>query len=132
MKEKIIDIGYDIEDTYFKFPQEAMADIINALHTNDKVTVHFTEGVALEELNYKEKKFLDICRQTCTKNNWPLDKIHFVLPNLVQDRKVWPSIEYGGSLTANSDIKNNLFLHSQGVDSKIQKNFKNTFGSFCG
>ena len=93
MKEKIIKIDYDVEDTYFKFPQQAMADIVDALHKNNKVILRFTEGVALEELNYKEKKFLDICRKICTDNNWPLDRIHFVLPNLTQNKDVWPTIE---------------------------------------
>ena len=130
MKEKIIDIGYDIEDTYFKFPQEAMADIINALHTNDKVTVHFTEGVALEELNYKEKKFLDICRQTCTKNNWPLDRIHFVLPNLTQNKDVWPSIEYGGASILTDDLKENIFLGLQNEKLDNNKHIQKTFGIF--
>ena len=47
MKEKIIKIDYDVEDTYFKFPQQAMADIVDALHKNNKVILRFTEGVAL-------------------------------------------------------------------------------------
>ena len=130
MSEQTIKIDYDIEDTYFKFPQEAMADIINALHTNDKVTVHFTEGVALEELNYKEKKFLDICRQICTKNNWPLDKIHFVLPNLTQDKDVWPSIEYGGAAILHNDSKENIFLGLQNEKLDNNKHIQKTFGIF--
>ena len=130
MKEKIIEIGQWVEDTYFDHPQQTMASIIDALHKNDRVILHLTEGVALEELNYKEKNFLKILKEVCVENNWPMNKIHFVLPNLIQDRKVWPSIEYGGSSTADSDIKNNLFLHSQGVDPNIKKNFKHTFGHF--
>lgn len=130
MSEQTIKIDYDIEDTYFKFPQEAMADIINALHKNDKVIVRFTEGVALEELNYKEKKFLDICRKICTQNNWPLDKIHFVLPNLTQDKKVWPSIEYGGAAILHTDPKENIFLGLQQEKLVDRKDIQKTFGIF--
>ena len=130
MSEQTIKIDYDIEDTYFKFPQEAMADIINALHKNDKVIVRFTEGVALEELNYKEKKFLDICRKICTQNNWPLDKIHFVLPNLTQDKKVWPSIEYGGAAILHTDPKENIFLGLQQEKLVDHKDIQKTFGIF--
>ena len=130
MSEQTIKIDYDIEDTYFKFPQEAMADIINALHKNDRVIVRFTEGVALEELNYKEKKFLDICRKICTQNNWPLDKIHFVLPNLTQDKKVWPSIEYGGAAILHTDPKENIFLGLQQEKLVDHKDIQKTFGIF--
>ena len=130
MKEKIIDIGHNVEDTYFNHPQQIMANIVNALHKNDRVVLHLTEGVALEELNYKEKNFLQILRDLCAENSWPANKIHFVLPNLIQDKTVWPSIEYGGSSTANNNIKGNLFLHTQLVDFDVQKNFKHTFGHF--
>ena len=60
MTKKIIQIGADVEDTYFKFPQEVMSDIVDSLYKNNKIEIHFTEGIALEELNIMEKKFLDI------------------------------------------------------------------------
>jgi hypothetical protein len=132
MEEKIIriPIDYDVEDTFFKFPQQLMADIVDALHKNDKVVLSFSEGVALEELNYKEKKFLQILKELCERNNWPLTKIHFILPNLVPDRSVWPSLEFGNSSQTNIDLKDNFFLRLQIENVKIEKNFQKTFGIF--
>lgn len=131
MTEKIIDIGANIEDTYFKFPQQAMADIVDALHRNDRVVVRIWEGIALEELNYKEKKFIDIVRGICNQNGWPLDKIHFELPNLVQDKTIWPSISYGGSsVMYTDDLKENILLGLQTEKVHIKKDIKKTFGIF--
>jgi hypothetical protein len=131
MLKKFIDIGADVEDTYFKFPQQAMADIVDALHNNDKVVLQLSEGIALEELNYKEKKFLQILKELCENNNWPLDKIHISLPNLVQDKTVWPSIGYSGaSILADDDITQNIFLGLQAENVKIDKAIKKSFGIF--
>jgi hypothetical protein len=133
MEEKsiTISIGYDVQDTYFKFPQQVMSDIVDALHKNDKVILHLTEGIALEELNYKEKKFLEILKELCERNNWPLDKIHFVLPNLVQDKSVWPSLEYGGaSILIDDDITKNIFLGLQAENIEVAKDIQKTFGIF--
>ena len=126
-----IEIGADVEDTYFKFPQQAMADIVDALHRNDRVVVRICEGIALEELNYKEKKFIDIIRGICNENGWPLDKIHFELPNLVQDKTIWPSISYGGSAAMDvKDLKENILLGLQTEKVHIKKDIKKTFGIF--
>ena len=92
MSKKLINIGADVEDTYFKFQQQVISDIVDALHKNDMVDVYFSEGVALEELNYKEKKFLSILEEICKRNNWPRNKINFILPNLVQNKSVWHSM----------------------------------------
>ena len=129
--KKLINIGADVEDTYFKFQQQAMADIVDALHNNDKVVIQFTEGIALEELNYKEKKFLQILKELCENNNWPLDKIHISLPNLVQDKSVWPSIELGGASVLNdNDLTENIFLGLQVENIKTEKDIQKTFGIF--
>ena len=133
MEEKriTVSIGYDVQDTYFKFPQQVMSDIVDALHKNERVLIHLTEGIALEELNYKEKKFLEILKELCDKNNWPLAKIHFLLPNLVQDKSVWPSIEYGGaSLLIDTDLTRNIFLGLQVEKIQVQKDIQKTFGIF--
>jgi hypothetical protein len=130
MNEKIINIGHEVEDLYFDHPQQTMADIVDSLHKYDRVVIVLTEGVALENLNYKEKNFLQILKDLCLENKWSMDKIHFVLPNLVQDKSVWPSIEYGGSSSANTDINGNLFLHTQEVKFKADKKLKHTFGHF--
>jgi|TARA_B100001094_G_C18145197_1_gene780266 hypothetical protein len=131
MAGKTINIGADVEDTYFKFPQQVMADIVDALHNNDKVVLKLSEGIALEELNYKEKKFLQILKELCENNNWPLDKIHISLPNLVQDKTVWPSIGYSGaSILADDDITQNIFLGLQAENVKIDKAIKKSFGIF--
>ena len=65
MPRKIIDIDADVEDTYLKNCQTIMSEIINALHNHDSITIRFAEGPALEELNYKEKKFLQILKEIC-------------------------------------------------------------------
>ena len=126
-----IDIGIDIEDNYFKFPQQAMAQIVDALHNNDKVVLKFMEGVALEELNYKEKKFLQILKELCEDNDWPMEKISFVLPNLVQDKSVWPLIEYGNASITSHDMDANYLLQLQvNKYPKPEKNIQKTFGNF--
>ena len=126
MKQKVTElkIGHAVEDNYFKFPQQLMADIVDALHNSDKVVLDFIEGVALEELNYKEKKFLHILKELCERNNWPLDKIQFVSPNLVQNKSVWPSIK----LAQYPDH----FLHAQNLQVNTKKQIDKTFGMFVG
>ena len=131
MSKKLINIGADVEDTYFKFQQQTISDIVDALHKNDIVDVLFTEGVALEELNYKEKKFLTILEEICERNNWPKNKINFILPNLVQDKSVWPSIEFGGASVLNDiDLTDNIFLGLQVENIKPKKDIQKTFGIF--
>ena len=131
MSNKVISIGPDIEDTYFKFQQQAMSDIVDALHKNDHVEVLFTEGVALEELNYKEKKFLHILEELFHRNSWPKEKLSFVLPNLIQDKSVWPTVKYGGaSITIDDDLTQNILLGLQVEEIDIQKDIKKTFGIF--
>ena len=132
MPKAIINIAEYVEDTYFNFPQQAMMEIVDALHKNDMVEIHFCEGIALEELNYKEKKFLHLLKELCDLNNWPLNKIHFVLPNLTQDQSVWPSIEFGFSSHLESNISDNFFLRFQIDNLLIKKDFKKTFGMFVG
>ena len=130
MNEKVINIGHEVEDTYFDHPQQTMAEIVDALHKHDRVILLFTEGVALEKLNYKEKNFLQILKDLCNQNNWPMERIHFILPNLVQDKSVWPSIQFGGSSIAKKEIESNVFLHTQTVKFKTDKKIKHTFGHF--
>ena len=131
MSNTMINIDADVEETYFKFPQEAMSNIIDALHKHDTVDVCFTEGVALEELNYKEKKFLTILEEICERNNWPKTKINFILPNLVQNKSVWPCIEFGGASVLNdNDLTENIFLGLQVENIKIKKDIQKTFGIF--
>ena len=130
MTKAVINIGVDVEDTYFNFPQQVMSEIVDALHNNDTVEIHFAEGVALEELNYKEKKFLQILKELCDQNSWPLSKIHFVLPNFVQDSSVWPCIEFGNSSQVSIPLEDNFFLRVQTEDIKIKKNIQKTFGIF--
>ena len=127
----MINIDADVEETYFKFPQEAMSNIIDAMHKHDTVDVCFTEGVALEELNYKEKKFLGILGEICERNKWPKNKINFILPNLVQNKSVWPSIEFGGaSVLIDNDLTENIFLGLQAENIKTKKDIQKTFGIF--
>ena len=131
VSKKLINIGANVEDTYFKFQQQAISDIVDALHKNDIVDVFFTEGVALEELNYKEKKFLSILEEICERNNWPKNKINFILPNLVQNKSVWPSIELGGaSILIDNDLTENIFLGLQAENIKTKKDIQKTFGIF--
>jgi hypothetical protein len=125
MPRKIIDIDADVEDTYLKKPQTIMSAIINALHNHDSITIRFAEGPALEELNYKEKKFLQILKEICEDNNWPLEKIHFETKNKVQDKSVWPSI----SIT---DFSLGTFVWAQQHQQASSKKIDKTFGMFIG
>ena len=131
VSKKLINIGADVEDTYFKFQQQVISDIVDALHKNDMVDVYFSEGVALEELNYKEKKFLSILEEICKRNNWPRNKINFILPNLVQNKSVWPSIEFGGAnIMFDDHLTENIFLGLQAENIKTKKDIQKTFGIF--
>ena len=130
MTKAVINIGVDVEDTYFNSPQQVMSDIVDALHNNDTVEIHFAEGVALEQLNYKEKKFLQVLKELCDRNSWPLSKIHFVLPNFVQDSSVWPCIEFGNSSQVSVPLEDNFFLRVQTENFKIEKNIQKTFVIF--
>ena len=125
MPRKIIDIDADVEDTYLKNCQTIMSEIINALHNHDSITIRFAEGPALEELNYKEKKFLQILKEICQDNNWPLEKIHFESPNKVPDRSAWPSI----SIT---DFTLGSFPAAQQQQHAPLKKINKTFGMFIG
>jgi hypothetical protein len=122
MSEFIIDIGVEVEDTFINNDVEWMAKIVDAAHKHTKVTIKIYEPVAIEELNYKGKKFLQILAELCEKNNWQKDKFHFEIQNLIQDMSVWPSIQVPYS--------NTIFLDNLQEDKKVkeQKHFKKLFG----
>ena len=88
-----IHIGADVEDTYLKNEQEWMCRIVDAAHKFDTVVIVMVEGAALEELNFKGKKFLQILKELCDSNQWEQTKFKFQLPNLTQNPAVWPAIE---------------------------------------
>ena len=122
MSEFIIDMGVEVEDTFINNDVEWMAKIVDAAHKHTKVTIKIYEPVAIEELNYKGKKFLQILAELCEKNNWQKDKFHFEIQNLIQDMSVWPSIQVPYS--------NTIFLDNLQEDKKVeeQKHFKKLFG----
>lgn len=124
MKEKLIYIGADVEDTNLKNEQEWIAKIVDAAHKNERVIIMMTEGPALEEINYKGKKLISILNDICIENNWPLTKFHFEVMNLVQDDSVWPSISTIGL--------GDHFLSCQNKTINIIKSFDKTFGMFIG
>lgn len=119
-----INIGADAEDTYLKNEQEWMCRIVDAAHKNEKVIINLAEGPALEELNYRGKKFIVILRELCDNNNWPLEKFHLTTMNLIQNKEIWPSISI-----------NNLgghFLSAQQAQTVSSKTINKTFGMFVG
>ena len=116
----IIDIGVQVEDNYINNDVEWMAKIIDAAHKFDKVTIKIYEPVAIEELNFKGKRILEILSDICANNNWPQTKFHFETTNLVQDKSVWPSID--------NEIENNVFLSGKHISPQERKTFKYTFG----
>lgn len=118
----IIDIGVQVEDNYINNDVEWMAKIVDAAHKNKTVTIKIYEPVAIEELNYKGKRILDILADLCETNNWPKDKFHFDTTNLIQDRSVWPSIDPTND--------NTVFLSGKDIEPQEEKTFKNTFGIF--
>ena len=124
MSKITIDIGADVEDTHLKNEQEWMCRIVDAAHKFDTVFVAMTEGAALEELNYKGKKFLQILKELCESNRWEQTKFKFQLPNLTQDPAVWPAIEIQ-QITAH-------FLAIQNTSYSLDKSIEKTFGMFVG
>ena len=119
-----INIGADAEDTYFKNEQEWMCRIVDEAHKNDRVIINLTEGPALEELNYRGKKFIVILKELCEGNNWPLEKFHLTTMNLIQNKEIWPSVSI-----------NNLaghFLSAQQSQTVSSKTINKTFGMFVG
>ena len=113
MSEFIIDMGVEVEDTFINNDVEWMAKIVDAAHKHTKVTIKIYEPVAIEELNYKGKKFLQILAELCEKNNWQKDKFHFEIQNLIQDMSVWPSIQVPYS--------NTIFLDNLQEDKKVEE-----------
>jgi len=122
----IINIGADIEDTYIKNDVEWMAKIVDAAHKVNNVIISLNEGPAIEEIGYKGTKFLDILRDLCNSNGWPLGKFQFITPNLIQSKLVWPS----------PSIKiiqiTHHFLSAQKFKNISPKAFNKTFGMFVG
>lgn len=131
MNTTTIPIDADVEDTYLKNEQEWMCRIVDAAHKFDTVVINLSEGAALEELNYKGKKFLKILKELCESNNWQQTKFKFRLPNLTQDTSVWPDISHGGSAIVSIKNEQNIFL---GIDLKNldikKKILDKTFGIF--
>ena len=124
MTTSFIKIKTDVEDCYLKNEQEWIAKIIDEAHKNEKVVIEFAEGPALEEINYKGKKFLDLLRDICRKNRWPLEKFQIRSHNLIQNKKSWPAFESLPSVDP--------FLVCQKSSVKIMPTFKKTFGMFIG
>ena len=120
ISNKIIDIGIEVEDNYINNDVEWMAKIVDAAHKHDTVTIKIFEPVAIEELNYKGKKFLQILNDLCEDNGWDFGKFHFETTNLIQDKTVWPSI--------NSTNENTIFLRAKEVEPQRDKTFQKTFG----
>lgn len=117
---KIIDIGVEVEDNYINNDVEWMAKIVDAAHKHQTVTIKIFEPVAIEELNYKGKKFIKILSELCEKNAWALTKFHFQTTNSIQDKSVWPNIDCTN--------KNTIFLQAKGVEPQREKTFHKTFG----
>ena len=90
MNEYVIDIGVEVEDGYINNDIEWTAKIIDAAHKHKTVVIKIFEPVAIEELNYKGKKFLGILGDICKENNWDKNKFRFETQNLIQDKSVWP------------------------------------------
>jgi hypothetical protein len=121
MSEYVIDIGVEVEDTYINNDVEWMAKIVDAAHKHDTVVIKIFEPVAIEELNYKGKKFIDILNDVCAVNNWPKHKFRFETQNLIQDVSVWP----GTTVPYN----NGVFLAGQSQPVQdLTKEFTRTFG----
>ena len=122
MSEYVIDIGVEVEDTYINNDVEWMAKIVDAAHKHNTVTIKIYEPVAIEELNYKGKKILQILAEVCEQNNWQKDKFRFEIQNLIQDMSVWPNIQV--------PYNNTVFLNNIQEDKKVEepKQFKKLFG----
>lgn len=106
----------------FDFPQTT-SKIVDAAHKYDKVVLKLSEGPALEHLTYLDTKFIDILKNLCSDNNWPLDKFLFITSNPLQDENIWPAIRYKTSLS--------FFLDGQKIKHcPSKKNILYHFGCF--
>ena len=113
------------ESKIYDYPK-IMAKITDAGHKYDRVIISTdTEGVAIEELTCIDTKFLKILEELCLQNNWPKEKFKFLIGNMIQDKTVWPSIQYAGYKQSNTD---DFFFGGQKLDVNIEKNFKFHFG----
>jgi hypothetical protein len=120
----IININADVEDTYLKNDQEWIAKIVNEAYKHEKIIIQFNEGPALEEINYKGKKFLEVLKDICTTNGWPLEKFDIRSMNLIQNKESWPVFK---SLPLADH-----FLSVQNRSVKNLPTFEKTFGMFIG
>ena len=106
----------------FEFPQ-TMCKIVDAAHKFDQVVLDLLEGPSLEHLTYLDTKLVDILKNLCVDNNWPLDKFLILTGNPIQDQNVWPNIKYNPWL--------NFFLHGQSIKYLPEKkNINHHFGCF--
>ena len=124
MKSITLNIGPDVEDTYLKKGQEWMTKIVDASHKHDKVTISLEEGPALEQIVFEGKTFLDILRDLCKDNNWPLEKFHFITTNLTQDKTIWPLVSVVPLTQHFLSCKKHAVINNKNVDK--------TFGMFVG
>jgi|TARA_B110000444_G_scaffold238923_1_gene252905 hypothetical protein len=124
MKSITLNIGPDVEDTYLKKGQEWMTKIVDASHKHDKVTISFEEGPALEQIVFEGKTFLDILRDLCKDNNWPLEKFHFTTMNLTQDKTIWPLVSVVPLAGHFLSCQKHAVINNKNVDK--------TFGMFVG
>lgn len=108
---------------------ETVANIIDAAHKHDTVNLTFKqEGVAIEKLTYLDKPLIEILKAICHANDWPLSKFVFHTGNLIQDRSVWPTIEFLSGI--DMPLESNCWLYGQKVNHLPQKNIKYHFGCF--
>lgn len=124
MNQVTINLDADVEDTFLKNEGAWMTKIVDSAHKHDTVKISLSEGVAIEDLGYKGKNFLQILTEVCQENDWPLSKFSFFTVNLTQDRNVWPKIRMTHSTQH--------LLSLQDYTITEQKRIAKKFGMFIG
>lgn len=113
------------ESKIFDFPK-IMSQIADAGHKYDLVIISTdTEGAALEELTCIDTKFIKILEDLCSQNKWPKEKFKFLTGNMIQDKTVWPFIQYAGY---KQSVTNDFFFGGQKIQFEAKKDLKFHFG----
>ena len=100
-----------------------IAEVIDAAHKNDVVEIHsMGEPFDFDQIEWKGTKFLDILRNICKENNWPLEKFCIFSNNLLQSDATWPKIKKA--------IYIKPFLYGSFVKKEAKKTITKHFGIF--
>jgi len=104
-----------------------LKELILCLKENKKFEIFINEGVDLSLIKIKDITFLDFLKDLCRDLNFPKEHINIVTYNLIQDKKVWPTVSVTNRFLPMIIEHSKKYL----LDS-VEKNIEKTFGFFVG